>query len=167
MKIAKIVERTPVNVKDKWKQLGGANIKSRVDEKWTLKNYFLLLYYISDNTEKNIINYSVKFVEMDNEDEVIKIDEENSLMYVDKEMKNESNKVRIYNLLKMFINLNELTKLVDEKMEISWSTISNKMKNYSYDDCKNKFYEIKQFFNIDRKCSLRSDIKMVKKYYKN
>jgi hypothetical protein len=159
------VERTPVNVKDKWKQLGGVNIKTRVDEEWKLKNYFLLLYFISDNVEKNIINYSVKFVDMENEDEVMKIDEGTSTLYVDKQMKNECNKIRIYNLLKTFINLNELTKLVDEKTEISWTTISTKMKCYSYDDCKNKFNEIKQYFNIDRKCALRSDIKMVKKYY--
>ncbi len=101
---------------------------------------------------------------MENEDEVMKIDEGTSTLYVDKQMKNECNKIRIYNLLKIFINLNELTKLVDEKTEISWTTISTKMKCYSYDDCKNKFTEIKQYFNIDRKCALRSDIKMVKKY---
>ena len=137
-----------MNVKDKWKQLGGVNIKNS----------------IGDDINRSLANYAVKFVKMDNVDEVLKIDQEESIMYIDKEMKKDSNKIRIYNLLKIYININELTKIVEEKIEISWTTISARMKSYSYVDCKNKFSEIINYFNIDKKCSLRKDIKMIKKY---
>ena len=153
-----------MNVKDKWKQLGGVNIKNRIDESWTLTNHLFLLFCIGDDTNRSLANYSVKFVKMDNVDEVLKIDQEESIMYIDKEMKKDSNKIRIYNLLKIYININELTKIVEEKIEISWTTISARMKSYSYVDCKNKFIEIINYFNIDKKCSLRKDIKMIKKY---
>lgn len=163
LKISKIIERTPVNVKDKWKQLGGVNIKNRVDESWTVTNYLFLLFCIGDDTSRSITNYSVKFVKMENTDDVLRIDNEQSIMLIDKEIKKDCNKIRIYNLLKRYININELTKLVEEKIEISWTTISARMKSYSYDDCKNKFNEIISYFNIDKKCSLRKDIKMIKK----
>jgi hypothetical protein len=49
-KISKIIERTPTNVKDKWKTMGGKNMALIKNEKWSLGSTLKLLKYITETS---------------------------------------------------------------------------------------------------------------------
>ena len=173
--IASKMERTPVNVKDKYKELGGEN-KNLITKDITLIKILKLLkairnYLVDENKENknyDIFKFTYKF--KNNVDEkygnVFKLikdenDNKNTKFLIDSNLKNETSKVIIKNCLKKILNLEKLSSLVEDKVEISWNTISHQLEFYSVDTCRNVFKKILNIFDIESIYAKKKDLLLV------
>jgi len=94
------------------------------------------------------------------------IKESRRKMVIDSSLKEEKSRIIIKNLLTKLLNLENLQKfLLDEnnKAEISWSIIADKIQTYSRDDLKNQWNKILKDLNLEKKCMLLQDLKMINK----
>ena len=94
------------------------------------------------------------------------IKESRRKMVIDSSLKEEKSRIIIKNLLTKLLNLENLQKfLLDEKnkAEISWSIIADKIQTYSRDDLKNQWNKILKDLNLEKKCMLMQDLKMINK----
>jgi hypothetical protein len=99
-------------------------------------------------------------------DSLYEIKENRRKMVIDSSLKEEKSRIIIKNLLTKLLNLENLQKfLFDEKnkAEISWSIIADKIKTYSRDDLKNQWNKILKDLNLEKKCMLIQDLKMINK----
>jgi hypothetical protein len=166
--IGKELERTATNVKDKFKNIGGKNYKKRQPE-FNLSSVLKLVKYVQSylSTEDEpieILNYDFKF-KNDLEEEKSTcyfVDQEKNKFFIDSSIKETERRIIIRNILKLLINFEVLEKIVEQKMEISWSVISSKYSNFSQTDCSNNWEKILREFNLVEKSALRKDLKMVK-----
>ena len=112
-------------------------------------------YKFSDNLEAN-------------KDILYEINEKKKKILIDSSLKQEKSRIIIKNLLNKIINYKNLHKFLfdDSKGEISWTTISEKIKNYSVDDLKNQWSKILRDLNLEKKCLIMQDLKMINKYNK-
>jgi hypothetical protein len=166
--IGKELERTASNVKDKFKNLGGKNYKKRQPE-FNLSSVLKLVKYVqsylsSEDDPIVIFNYDFKF-KKDLEEENITcylIDKERNKFLLDSTIKDTTSRIIIRNILKLLLNLDSLEKIVEQKMEISWSFISSKFEKFSQTDCSNNWEKILREFDLIEKSVMRKDLKMVK-----
>ena len=156
------MERTPVNVKDKYKELGGENkniitkdinlikilklLKAirnyLVDDKdYNKYDFFRYIYKFSNNVDEKYGNV-FKIIEDENENKKTKF-------LIDSSLKEDTSNIIIKNTLKKIINLDKLSSIVEDKVEIAWSIISNKIEFYSVDTCRNVFRKVLNIFNIE------------------
>ena len=172
--IADKMERTPVNVKDKFKELGGEN-KNLVTKDFTLIKVLKLLKiirnYLVDNFENNkydFFRYVYKFSKSVDEKygnvfKLIKDEEGNEKFLIDSSLKDDTSNIIIKNTLKKIINLDKLSSIVEDKVEIAWSIISNKIEFYSVDTCRNVFRKVLNIFNIESISAKKKDLLLVNK----
>jgi hypothetical protein len=168
--IGKELERTATNVKDKFKQIGGKNFKNRVKEFNLLLCLKLLKYiqsFINDGENESpleIFKYSYKFKNNleDQHNSVYHIAENKCLL--DSAIKETPSRIIIRNILKLIVDSEALEKILDQKIEISWSSIAENFSVYSATDCKNNWDKILREFDLWEKGQLRKDLKMVKQY---
>lgn len=157
------MKRTPTNVKDKYKQLGGANASQREGE-WTLVDYIRLLVNIDNLLDKHFLKRPhIKFTHFDDQMKVFEDSPEGPFL-IAIDMKEEVNKNRIYNLLRQILDIKLLMEVIEEKIEIPWGTVSAKLKKFSNDDCRNKFVEIQNHFGLNKKMTAKRDLQMVNTY---
>jgi hypothetical protein len=166
--IGKELERTATNVKDKFKNLGGKNYKKRQPE-FNLSSVLKLVKYVQSylSSEDDIIeifNYDFKFKkDLEQENNVCYlIDKERNRFLIDSSIKDTTSRIIIRNILKLLLNLDALEKIVEQKMEISWSFISSKYENFSHTDCANNWEKILREFDLVEKSVIRKDLRMVK-----
>jgi hypothetical protein len=157
-------------VKDKFKQMGGKNHEKRNND-LTLVLSLKLLKYIQDylsideEEEYRIFNYVYKFIENieKKHKQLFVIKEDEGKIKIDDSVKEERNRLIIRNLLSKIINKDVIQKILYDGTEISWSAISAKVKTLSSDDCRNHWMTILRMFNLDKKCDIKKDLKMVNK----
>jgi len=85
-------------------------------------------------------------------------------MIIDSSLKEEKSRAIMKNLLAKLINFENLQNfLFDEKnkAEISWTIVAEKIITYSRDDLKNQWNKILKYLNIDKKCILIQDLRMI------
>ena len=176
--IAEKLDRTSVNVKDKYKELGGENY-NLVSKDITLIRVLKLLKairnYLIDDKEKNnkkydFLRYTYKFSNnVDNKyGNVFKLikdenDNKNTKFLIDSSLKNDTSNIIIKNTLKRIINVDKLSSLIEDKVEISWSIISNQIEFYPVDTCRNVFKKILSIFNIESIYAKKKDLLLVNK----
>ena len=170
--IADKLERTPVNVKDKFKELGGEN-KNLVTKDFTLIKVLKLLKiirnYLVDNFENNKYNffrYVYKFSKSVDEKygnvfKLIKDEEGNEKFLIDSSLKDDTSNIIIKNTLKKIINVEKLSFIIEEKVEIAWSIISKEIEFYSVDTCRNSFRKILNIFDIESITAKKKDLLLV------
>ena len=173
--IAEKMERTPVNVKDKYKELGGENTNSITKDITLIKILKLLKAirnYLVDN-EKNekydFFRYVYKFsgdvdLKYGNVFKLIK-DENNekTKFLIDSLLKDDTSNIIIKNTLKNIIKVDKLSSLVEDKVEIAWNIISNQLGFYSVDTCRNVFKKILNIFDIESITAKKKDLLLVNK----
>ena len=173
--IAEKMERTPVNVKDKYKELGGENTNSITKDITLIKILKLLKAirnYLVDN-EKNekydFFRYVYKFsgdvdLKYGNVFKLIK-DENNekTKFLIDSILKDDTSNIIIKNTLKNIIKVDKLSSLVEDKVEIAWNIISNQLEFYSVDTCRNVFKKILNIFDIESITAKKKDLLLVNK----
>ena len=87
---------------------------------------------------------------------------------IDSSLKDSKSRVIIKNFLNKLLNLENLNKYInEEKTEISWSIISEKIKTYSSDDLKNQWSKLLKDLNLDKKCQITQDLKMINYIVRN
>ena len=169
------MERTPVNVKDKYKELGGENTNSITKDITLIKILKLLKAirnYLVDN-EKNekydFFRYVYKFsgdvdLKYGNVFKLIK-DENNgkTKFLIDSLLKDDTSNIIIKNTLKKIIKVDKLSSLVEDKVEIAWNIISNQLEFYSVDTCRNVFKKILNIFDIESITAKKKDLLLVNK----
>ena len=169
------MERTPVNVKDKYKELGGENTNSITKDITLIKILKLLKAirnYLVDN-EKNekydFFRYVYKFsgdvdLKYGNVFKLIK-DENNekTKFLIDSILKDDTSNIIIKNTLKNIIKVDKLSSLVEDKVEIAWNIISNQLEFYSVDTCRNVFKKILNIFDIESITAKKKDLLLVNK----
>ena len=170
--IADKMERTPVNVKDKFKELGGEN-KNLVTKDFTLIKVLKLLKiirnYLVDNFENNkydFFRYVYKFSKSVDEKygnvfKLIKDEEGNEKFLIDSSLKDDTSNIIIKNVLKKIINVEKLSSIIEEKLEIAWSIISKEIEFYSVDTCRNSFRKILNIFDIESITAKKKDLLLV------
>ena len=173
--IAEKMERTPVNVKDKYKELGGENTNS-ITKDITLIKILKLLKAIrnylvdNENNEKyDFFRYVYKFsgdvdLKYGNVFKLIK-DENNekTKFLIDSLLKDDTSNIIIKNTLKNIIKVDKLSSLVEDKVEIAWNIISNQLGFYSVDTCRNVFKKILNIFDIESITAKKKDLLLVNK----
>lgn len=172
--IGKTLQRTATNVKDKYKQLGGdnhnkVNVESNLSYK--LKLLKEIERYLNDNDkdEENktykIFKYNYSYNSSLDKDYgvLFKYDEEKKKFLIDSSLKTERSKCITRNIFKQLINFNGISEIIEDKVEISWTVISNNIKFFSVDDCRNEWNKIIREFNLDEMIIKKRDYKMIKK----
>ena len=87
-------------------------------------------------------------------------------MIIDSSLKEEKSRIIIKKLLSRLLNLENLKKYLFEeknKAEISWSVVADKIQTFSVDDLKNQWAKILKDFNLEKRCKLIQDLKMINK----
>lgn len=129
--------RTPENVKDKWKQLGGDNINYRKRGPWTIKEAIELFQAICKATDAKLIkgrkDIHYLFEEEQQNRRRVVIEEDDIYIY--------DKYVELDEVLPHIIKKNRCKKLVPS-LSISWTAIQNHIKNRSVDDIRN-FWNLK------------------------
>lgn len=171
--IGKELERTSTNVKDKYKQLGGRYHHSRSKE-FNLILVLKLIKYVqewlsNDDTEEanyEIFRHSYKFRNdlEEKHDVVFLLNESSQKFLIDSSCKESSSKVIIKNILKKLVDSDVLYDIVDKKVEISWSFVSEKMMIYSAIDCQNNWDKILREYGLEKRSKLKKDLRMIKEY---
>ena len=169
--IAAKMDRTPNNVKDKYKELGEENNDLRTKDITLIKILKLLKAiknYLVDNEnfEKyNFFKYTYKFSNnVENKyDNVFKLIEEENKFLIDSCMKEYTSNIVIKNALKKILDFEKLSSLIEDKVEISWSIISKTIEFYSVDTCRNVFKKILNMFNIESISAKKKDLLLVKR----
>lgn len=174
--IASKMERTPVNVKDKYKELGGEN-ENLVTKDITLIKILKLLkairnYLVDDKEAKkyNFFKYVYKFsndvdIKYGNVFKLIKDDNDNkkNKFLIDSCLKEYTSNVIIKNTLKKILDLEKLSSVIEDKVEIAWSIISKQIEFYSVDTCRNVFKKILNMFDIESIYGKKKDLLLVNK----
>lgn len=89
-------------------------------------------------------------------------------MVIDNSLKDTKSRILIKNFLNKLLDLENLDKFInEEKKEISWSIISEKIKIYSKDDLKNYWAKLLKDLNLDKKCMISQDLKMINYIHRN
>ena len=167
--IASKMDRTPVNVKDKYKELGEENNNIRSKDVTLIKVLKLLKAiknYLIDNENNNQYNfmkYTYKFsnnVE-DKYDNVFKLIKEENKFLIDSCLKEDTSNIIIKNTLKKILDIEKLSSLIEDKVEISWNIISKTLEFYSVDTCRNVFKKILNLFNIESISAKKKDLLLV------
>lgn len=167
--IASKMDRTPVNVKDKYKELGEENNNLRTKDVTLIKILKLLKAiknYLKDNEnfEKyNFLKYTYKFsdsVEI-KYDTVFKVIKEENKFLIDSCLKEDTSNIIIKNTLKKILDVEKLSSLIEDKVEISWNIISKNIEFYSVDTCRNVFKKILNMFNIESISAKKKDLCLV------
>ena len=170
------MERTPVNVKDKYKELGGEN-ENLVTKDITLIKILKLLkairnYLVDDKEAKkyNFFKYVYKFsndvdIKYGNVFKLIKDDNDNkkNKFLIDSCLKEYTSNVIIKNTLKKILDLEKLSSVIEDKVEIAWSIISKQIEFYSVDTCRNVFKKILNMFDIESIYGKKKDLLLVNK----
>ena len=172
-KIGKELERTATNCKDKYKNLGENHyneIKDDINLSLILKFLKAIENDINDDINEKkypIFNYAYKFKEnVDNNYNVIfTLNKNNDKFLIDSSLKEEKSKVIIKNILKRLIKKDTLSSIIENKVEISWSQISSKIKFFSVDDCRNQWNQLLKNFEILEMEENKRDYKLIKKIY--
>lgn len=103
-----------------------------------------------------------------NKDKLWEINHKKEKMIIDSSLKDTKSRVLIKNFLNKLLNLENLGKYInEEKKEISWTIIAEKIKIYSKDDLKNYWAKLLKDLNLDKKCLLTQDMKMINYIYRN
>ena len=163
------MDRTPSNVKDKYKELGEENSNLRTKDITLIKILKLLKAvknYLVDNEnfEKyNFFKYTYKFSNnVENKyDNVFKLIEEENKFLIDSCLKEYTSNIVIKNALKKILDFEKLSSLIEDKVEISWSIISKTIEFYSVDTCRNVFKKILNMFNIESISAKKKDLRLV------
>ena len=169
--IASKMDRTPVNVKDKYKELGEENNNLRTKDITLIKILKLLKAiknYLMDNEnfEKyNFFKYTYKFSNnVENKyGNVFKLIKEENKFLIDSCLKEDCSNVIIKNTLRKILDYEKLLSLIEDKVEISWSIISKTLEFYSVDTCRNVFKKILNMFNIESISAKKKDLRLVKR----
>ena len=167
--IASELDRTPVNVKDKYKELGDENNNSRTKDITLIKILKLLKAiknYLSDNEnfEKyNFFKYTYKFSSSVEEkySNVFKLIKVENKFLIDSCLKDDTSNIIIKNTLKKILDIEKLSSLVEDKIEIAWNIISKTLEFYSVDTCRNTFKRILNMFNIESISAKKKDLLLV------
>ena len=167
--IASKLERTPVNVKDKYKELGDENNNLRTKDITLIKILKLLKAiknYLVDNDDfekYNFLKYTYKFSTKVEEkyDNVFKLIREENKFLIDSCLKDDTSNIVIKNALKKILDIEKLSSLVEDKVEISWNIISKTLEFYSVDTCRNVFKKILNMFNIESISAKKKDLLLV------
>ena len=168
--IGKELQRTATNVKDKYKQLGGDH-HSTVSLDSTLGSKLKLLKeieaYVNEKEEDKkykIFNYPYVFNPTIDEkfNVLFRYDESKEIFKIDSSIKDERSKCIIRNIFKHLINLSAISSIIENKIEISWTVISNNIKTLSFDDCKNEWSKIIKDFGLNEMITKKRDYKMIK-----
>ena len=96
-------------------------------------------------------------------DLLFKYDEEKDKFIIDSSLKTERSKCIIRNIFKQLINFDGISEILEDKVEISWTVISNNLKFFSVDECRNEWNKIIREFNLDEMINKKRDYKMIKK----
>ena len=167
--IASKLDRTPVNVKDKYKELGEENSNLRTKDITLIKILKLLKAiknYLSDNDDfekYNFLKYTYKFstnVE-DKYGNVFKLIKEENKFLIDSCLKDDTSEIVIKNTLKKILDIEKLSSLIEDKIEISWNIISKQLEFYSVDTCRNTFKRILNMFNIESISAKKKDLLLI------
>lgn len=172
--IGKTLQRTATNVKDKYKQLGGDNhnkVNIETNLSYKLKLLKEIESYLNDNDKDEdsktymIFKHTYCFnSSLENEcDLLFKYDEEKDKFIIDSSLKTERSKCIIRNIFKQLINFDGISEILEDKVEISWTVISNNLKFFSVDECRNEWNKIIREFNLDEMINKKRDYKMIKK----
>lgn len=114
--------------------------------------------------------YKYKFSENleANKDILWEVNKKKGKMVIDSSLKETKSRVIVKNFLNKLLNLENLDKYInEEKKEISWSIISEKIKIYSQDDLKNYWAKLLKDLNLDKKCMISQDMKMINYIHRN
>ena len=130
--IASKMDRTPVNVKDKYKELGEENNNLRTKDITLIKILKLLKAiknYLMDNENfenYNFFKYTYKFSNnVENKyGNVFKLIKEENKFLIDSCLKEDCSNIIIKNTLRKILDYEKLLSLIEDKVEISWSIIS-------------------------------------------
>ena len=181
--ISKLLERTPTNVKDKYKQLGGDNHSHKTNEEMTIVRKLHLLkeinkYINNDDNEDNnnnnngdsnnsfqIFKYKYHYnPNLDKEEnEVFKLNKETNVFNIDSSLKQETSKCITRNLLRQLLNFENIINIIESNVEISWMVVSNNIKALSADDCRNEWHKLLKEFHIEGSIlEKKRDFKMIK-----
>jgi hypothetical protein len=148
--MAKIFERTPINCRDKYKSLGGdfyIAVQKKAKLKLDLKLLKAVENYLNDNNYIcKLLNNEYKFVD----NIYLKYNEyyhfDNDIIFIDNDVKDSNDKTTNKKILTQIININDLKKIQNERIPLSWKIISSKILCYSEDSCKNNWQKILNFF---------------------
>ena len=176
--IASKMERTPTNVKDKYKELGGENkdlvtkditlikilkllksirnylVEEKEDEKY---NFFRYVYKFSDKVDEKYENVFKLIKQDDNTNNKI------TKFLIDSSIKEDKSYIIIKNALKKILNLDKLSSIVEDKVEIAWNIISKQLEFFSVDTCRNVFRKILNMFDIESIYGKKKDLLLVNK----
>lgn len=116
----------------------------------------------------SIFLYKYKFSDKleETKDVLYEIGENKNKMVIDASLKEEKSRIIIKNLLNKLLNHENLQKMLfneSKNFEISWSTIAEKIKHHSIDDLKTQWMKILKDLNLEKKCMIIQDLKMIKK----
>ena len=169
--IASKMDRTSINVKDKYKELGEENYKNITKDITLIKILKLLKairnYLLSEEKLKkyDFFLYNYKFSETVEKkyDNVFKIIKEENKFLIDSCLKEDMSNIIIKNTLKKILNKEKLYSLIEDKIEIPWSIISKTLEFYSVDTCRNVFKKILNLFNIESISAKKKDLLLVNK----
>lgn len=165
--IAGELGRTSTNVKDKFRQIGGKNHQINLKE-FNLISCLKLLKYVqdyltTDENEVKILKCQYKFNDnLENQTGNLYFDSGQKFK-IDSSLKEEKSKIIIKKILAEILDFDSISEILSNNEEISWSFIADKMKNYSADSSRNQWTKIIRDFNLEKKCEIRKDIKMLKK----
>ena len=148
--MSKIFERTPINCRDKYKSLGGdfyIAVQKKAKLKLDLKLLKAVENYLNDNNYIcKLLNNEYKFVD----NIYLKYNEDyhfdNNIFFIDNNVKDSNDKTTNKKILTQIINLDDLKKIQNERIPLSWKIISSKILCYSEDSCKNNWQKILNFF---------------------
>lgn len=93
---------------------------------------------------------------------LFRYDENKEMFKIDSSIKDERSKCIIRNIFKHLINLSAISSIIENKIEISWTVISNNIKTLSFDDCKNEWSKIIKDFGLNEMITKKRDYKMIK-----
>ena len=170
--IASKLDRTPINVKDKYKQLGEENNNIRTNDVTLIKILKLLKAinkYLNDNEnfdKYNFMKYTYKFSnnienDINSINNVFKLNKEENKFLIDSCLKEDTSNIIIKNTLKKILDIDKLSSLIEDKIEISWNVISKTLGFYSVDTCRNVFKKILNLFNIESISSKKKDLLLI------
>ena len=165
--IASKLDRTPTNVKDKYKELGGDNSNNNTKDICLIKILKLLkaINNFIEDEKYHIFKCVYKFKDdIDKKyDNIFKFKKHENKFYIDSNIKNETSEVIIKNILKKILNMENLSKVIEDKIEIPWSFVSKKLEFYSVDTCRNIFKKIIGIFAIESISEKKKNLQVVNK----
>lgn len=132
--MSKIFERTPINCRDKYKSLGGdfyIAVQKKANLKLDLKLLKAVENYLNDNNYIcKLLNNEYKFVD----NIYLKYNEyyhfDNNIIFIDNNVKDSNDKTTNKKILTQIINLDDLKKIQNERIPLSWKIISSKILCY-------------------------------------